>query len=267
MSTGDHDREISVYGGRLEERLSLVRTIVAMANSGGGSVRIRRVNGDAGSLKTESLEDCVALYAAPRIRGIETAPRSDGSLVIHMPASEAGPHVFVRDGEVDAGSGALFHAGQIWVRSGDKERAAASEDVQRLVREAASRFLERVSIGLRDPSFSLLLTEEAGIPVHLVEDEDAVPVSPNLARLYPYTTKTLAAALAKPVNWVAAAAKVLRLKERRESAYGVPSPGGAVIQWRYSDGALKEIRARMERDTDWNPYREGTEARRHEGTE
>ncbi len=239
-----------------------------MANSGGGIVHIRRVEGDPRALDAEAVEDLAALYAAPRIRGIETAPRSDGSLAIHVPASEAAPHVFIRDGG-GAGAdqqGALFRSGQIWICTNGEDGTAGSDDVQRLVREAASRFLERLSIGLRDPSFALRLTEEAGIPVHLVEDEDAIPVSPNLARLYPYTTKTLAAALGRPVNWVAAAAKVLRLKEAREHAYGVPSPGGAVIQWRYSESARREIRGRLEREPQWNPY-EGTKARRHEGTE
>jgi hypothetical protein len=61
--------------------------------------------------------------------------------------------------------------------------------------------------------------------------------------------------LGRPINWVATAAKVLRLKESRDNAYGVPSPGGGrVVQWRYSAHALKEIRKMLEGDPQWNPY-------------
>lgn len=249
--------EIPVYGGRDEQRFALVRTIAAMANTAGGSIHLLRVEGEQAPLDSARLEESVARYVAPRVKGIESAWRSDGSLVIHVPESDAKPHVIHREGVDGAVGGprAAFHAGQIWVRRGPEDRTADSEDVQRLVREAASRFLERLSIGIRDPSFALRLTEEAGIPVHLVEDDDAVPVSPNLARLYPYTTKTLAAELGWPRNWVAMAAKVLRLKASRENAYGVPSAGGGrIIQWRYSTHALKEIQSRLERNPLWNPY-------------
>ena len=70
-----------------------------------------------------------------------------------------------------------------------------------------------------------------------------------------YTTKTLAIELGRPTNWVATAAKVLRLKERRENAYGVPGPGGGrVVQWRYSDHALRLLEEKIAGDPHWNPY-------------
>ena len=104
-----------------------------------------------------------------------------------------------------------------------------------MIRAAASRFLERLSIGIRDPAFSLRLSNSEGIPVRLAGDEESVPVSPNLDRLYPYTTTTLGERLDKSLNWTATAIKVLRLTTDREHAYGVPSPTGRIIQWRYSE--------------------------------
>ena len=97
--------------------------------------------------------------------------------------------------------------------------------------------------------------DSAGIAVHLAEDEEAVPVSPNLARLYPYTTKTLGRRLGRTTNWVATASKVLRLKESRDNAYGVPAPGGdRVVQWRYSDHALHVLEEKLRADPSWDPY-------------
>ncbi len=179
-------------------------------------------------------------------------------MAIQVAESDSKPHVFTTEGTFTDAAGApqsMFHAGQVWVRRDGRDAVGGGDDLQRLVREAASRFLERLSIGLRDPSFSLLLTDSAGLPVHLADDEESVPVSPNLARLYPYTTKTLACELGKPANWVATAAKVMRLKDGRENAYGVPSAsGGRVVQWRYSRQALRHLRDKLSQDPDWNPY-------------
>ncbi len=242
---------MSVFDGSNELRLRLVRTIAALANTAGGTIHIERVEGDG--LESARLAETVNRHVSPRLRGIESSREADGSVRIHVAESDAKPHVFTGRGP-DAGP-AVFHAGQIWVRRNGEEHAAGGEEVQQMVREAASQLLERLSIGLRDPSFSLRLTDSAGIAVHLAEDEEAVPVSPNLARLYPYTTKTLARRLGKPTNWVATAAKVLRLKDSRENAYGVPAPDGTrVVQWRYSEHARSVLTERLDADRDWNPY-------------
>lgn len=249
----DDIQRLGIFDSSAEQQLRLIRTIVAMANTRGGTIEIGRVDGDRAPLEAQQITEAVNRYLAPRLKGIECARRVDGSLAIHVPESDTKPHVFTaRGGPEEA---VVFHAGQIWVRDGTADRPAGGDDLVRFVREAASQFLERLSIGIRDPSFSLRLTEAGGIPVHLAEDEESVPVSPNLARLYPYTTKTLAQELGKPTNWVATAAKVLKLKESRENAYGVPAPsGGRVIQWRYSMHALREIEHMLEQDPEWNPY-------------
>lgn len=255
-----HLQRLPVYGGGDEERLRLVRTIAAMANTGGGTIRIVAVNVDRAELEARSLMQLAGGYLAPPVRGVECSVDPDGSVSIRVPESESKPHVFTRDGlPAGDGNGAvpIFHAGQIWMRRPEGDAPADGEDVQRLVREAASDFLERISVGLRDPSFAFRLTETAGVPVHLADDEDSIPVSPNLARLYPYTTKTLARELGKPTNWVATAAKVLHLKDSRDNAYGVPSAnGGRVVQWRYSSHARRELEQRLDADPDWNPYHE-----------
>ena len=225
-----------------------------MANSGGGTIWIEHVEAHREHLEAAALAGDVNRYVAPRVTGIAAEPGPHGSVAIDVRDSDAKPHVFTRTEDV-AESGA-FHPGQIWVRRDSSNRPGDGEDVQRLVREAASAFLERLSIGVRDPAFTLRLTESAGIAVHLAEDEESVPVSPNLARLYPFTAKSLAARLGKTTNWVATAVKVLRLKESRENAFGVPSPSGRIIQWRYSEHAWRLVQDKLDADPGWNPYRE-----------
>ena len=251
----EHYEQWPVFDGTEAHLLKLVRTIAAMANTEGGAIHVPRVAGDPADLSAARLIQAVNRHVAPRVKGIETSQRSDGSVLIHVDESFTKPHVFTNEATESDGARPLFSAGQIWVRRGSADCPAGGEDVVRLVREAASRFLERLSIGIRDPAFSFELTDAGGVPVHLAEDEESVPVSPNLARLYPYTTKSLAQELGRPTNWVATAAKVLRLKDSRDNAYGVPSPsGGRIVQWRYSAHALKEIRRTLEGDPQWNPY-------------
>jgi hypothetical protein len=251
---------VSAYHGSDEQQLELVRSIAALANSGGGTVLVDRVEAGGPQLETPALAALVNQYLTPPLREIISSRQDDGSVAIDVPDSGSRPHLFARDGSCGgpAGGGqALFHAGQFWVRRDGANRPGDAEDIRRLVREAAAEFLERLSIGVRDPSFALQLTESAGIPVHLGEEEESVPVSPNLARLYPYTTKTLGRRLGRTTNWVATASKVLRLKESRDNAYGVPAPGGdRIVQWRYSDHALHVLEGRLRDDPSWDPYHE-----------
>ncbi len=249
--------------GSETDHLRLIRSIVAMANSGGGRIVVhpKAPAGPSDELEAATLEAAVNRHVAPRLSGLHFEPGPESTVIVSVPESPAGPHVFICDGsprreEADDGGPlpAVFHCGQIWVRRGAQEQPASAEDVQRMIRAAASRFLERLSIGIRDPAFSLRLTNSEGIPVRLAGDEESVPVSPNLDRLYPYTTKTLAESLGKSLNWAATAIKVLRLKADREYAYGVPSPTGRVIQWRYSEKTHELLAAKLAENPAWDPY-------------
>jgi hypothetical protein len=255
-SQADQLERVGVYRGDDEQRLGLVRSIAALANSGGGTVLVDHVEAGGTQLETPAIAELVNGYLTPPLRHVVSSRQDDGSIAIDVPDSGARPHVFARDGSCGDGQ-ALFHKGQIWVRRDGANRPGDAEDVRRLVREAAAEFLERLSIGVRDPSFALRLTDAAGIAVHLAEDEESVPVSPNLARLYPYTTKTLGRRLGRTTNWVATASKVLRLKGSRDNAYGVPAPGGdRIVQWRYSDHALHVLEGKLREDPSWDPYHE-----------
>ena len=253
------------YRAREKDRLHLIRAIVAMANTAGGEITLEPLGVEPQALDAGTLERAVGRYVAPRVVGIESREQAEGRVVIVVPESETGPHVFTRGGWCgddepaspprDQAAGAwVFHPGQIWVGHGSDVAPATADKVQGMIRAAASRFLERLSIGILDPAFSLRLTNSEGIPVRLAGDEEAVPVSPNLDRLYPYTTKTMGESLGKSLNWTAIAIKVLRLKADREYAYGVPSPTGRIIQWRYSEKTHELLAATLAEDPAWNPY-------------
>jgi hypothetical protein len=251
---------VSVYRGSDEQQLEFVRSIAALANSGGGTILVDRVEAGGRQLETPALAELVNRFLVPPLQEVVSSRQGDGSIAIVVPDSGSSPHLFARDGSCGgpAGQGhALFHVGQIWVRRDGVNRPGDAEDIRRLVREAAAEFLERLSIGVRDPAFAVQLTESAGIPVHLGEEEESVPVSPSLARLYPYTTKTLGQRLGRTTNWVATASKVLQLKESRDNAYGIPAPGGdRIVQWRYSDHALHVLEGKLRDDPSWDPYHE-----------
>ncbi len=260
VGLGAHHIDLS---GSEPDQLRLIRSIVAMANSGGGRIVVhpKAPAGPSDVLEAATLEAAVNGYVAPRLSHLHCEPAPQRAVIVTVPDSPAGPHVFTCDGSTESeqtGDGeevtAVFHCGQIWVRRGAREQPASAEDVQRMIRAAASQFLERLSIGIRDPAFSLRLSNSEGIPVRLAGDEEAVPVSPNLDRLYPYTTKTMGESLGKSLNWAAIAIKVLRLKADREYAYGVPSPTGRIVQWRYSEKAYELLGARLAEDPAWDPY-------------
>ncbi len=256
MNPGPDQSEcVPVYDGSDAVRSALIRAIVAMANTRGGRVVVESVRAGAAELEPAAIRQRLDLHVAPRLRGVDPARGDGGCVVVNVRASDAGPHVFVGEGPVTGPGGErAWHAGQVWVREGGRSRPASGGDLQRMVREAASAFLERLSVGMRDPAALRLVDEGESIPVRLAADEEAVPVAPNLARLYPHTATTLARALGRPTNWAAAAVKALRLKDAREYGYGVPSPGGRVVQWRYSDRALERLREELARDPAWAPY-------------
>ena len=81
-----HER-VLLYAGGDEQQLQLVATIAAMANTGGGTIHISRVEGDRQRLEAAAVAGLVSGFVAPRVRGIESTLHTDGSVVIQVPYS------------------------------------------------------------------------------------------------------------------------------------------------------------------------------------
>ena len=135
---------VSAYRGSDEQQLELVRSIAALANSGGGAVLVDRVEAGGPQLETPALAALVNQYLTPPLRDIVSSRQDDGSIAIDVPDSGSRPHLFARDGTCGGPTGeeqALFHVGQIRVPRGGVNRPADAEDVRRLVREVAAQSL------------------------------------------------------------------------------------------------------------------------------
>jgi len=263
MTRRDHDQEPS--NGTASEA-ELVRTVVSLANSRGGSLRVPR------ALAAREIERLVAEFAAPPVLGIECVP-CEGGVEVLVRESEHKPHVFTRpagpverEGESeDEGAGEdsgvepfqdTWSPGQIWVRRGERNVPASSEDLEQMIRERVSDLLSELSGTVRKPGFPLHLTDSEGIAVHLSTEADALEVSADMNRAYPHTATALGMLFEKSTNWAAAAIAVLGLKRDPETWLGIQNLRGTVSVEKYSERAAERIREQLARDAAWNPYAE-----------
>lgn len=268
------------------DRGLLVRSIVAMANTRGGRIVLQSVTGDPSSLDTAHLNEMVAAWVTPRVRGLVASTGQDGSVEIVVPASDVKPHVFVAelDYQHRGRSRGVFYPGQIWVRHSSKNEPAGTADIERMIRERASRFLGDLSVTIIDPAFPLrfpagaatlpasssesrALTLEdvegearlrvdgqAEIAIRVTTDPDAAPVNIDINRAYPFTTSALGEALGKSVNWAAAAVRALGLKGDLGYHYPVINADGRVVVNKYSEATLQRLREQLASDPNWNPW-------------
>lgn len=248
----------SLYRGGDKQRLELVKTIVAMANTKGGEIVLELVEGDARHLDSAALDSTVNRYLEPRVSGIqsEEMPLLGGMRIIVKESPEK-PHVFVSSANYTDETGrqkVAFYQGQVWVRHSSGNAEARGDDLRRMVHEAASQFLARVSKRMAEPSFLVAVEGAAATPVRISNKNGAVPVVPDLDGHYPDTATTLGRKLGRNQQWVAKAAEVLGIKDDVEFSFVVKDPKGRVVHRRYSDAAFRRMRAELERNSDWDPW-------------
>jgi hypothetical protein len=279
------DRELkSEYHDTDEDRLQVVKTLVAMANTRGGTMLLERVSVMPFQFDSARLDDRVNKYVEPRVDGIESEP-AGGGMAIRVRESEQKPHVFVADGRYRDKSKdkdvTLFHRGQVWVRHSSKNETATGDDVQRMVRESVSRYLGRLSVQVGEGHLPLALEPAGGgipvraardgvpalfagrfgehgdgVAVRLSDEPGAVPVVPDVDRAYPHTNASLSKELARPKGWVSKAAAVLGMREDPALSLPLRNGTGRVALWRYTEKALRVLSERLEADPGWDPSRE-----------
>ncbi|MCH8342684.1 MAG: ATP-binding protein [Planctomycetes bacterium] len=250
----------SVYGGTDKERLKLVKSIVAMANTEGGNIHIERVTARARELDSASLDNIVNRYVGPAIHGIESEVQLDGFAVIRVAKSDQKPHVITRYAGYQEEQGrqkAVFHKGQIWVRHSSSNAEAAPDDVAMLIRGAAGRLLEQLGARIQQPGFVLRPEDEGAMPVRLASDQDAVPVRVDTPAAYPHTRRTLSDEIGCSVPWVTAAMQSLNLENDGQYAYSDRNAVGHAVLWRYSDEARLRLLSKLDEHPDWDPRRDG----------
>jgi hypothetical protein len=279
------DLEIKArYGRSQQERGALVRTIVAMANTQGGRIVFQSVEGDAGALDAERLDELVNEYVAPRLQGIAARASADGGVEIDVPESAVKPHVFIAelDYQSKGRTHGVFYPGQVWVWRSSRSEPAGAADLERMVRERAGRLLADLGARLSDPATlhavapseappgvepqivalteleaeALRVDDHAEVAVRVTTDPDAAPVNIDINRTYPFTTSALGEAVGKGTNWAAAAVRALRLKGDLTCHYPVRNADGRVVVNKYSEAALQKVRDRLAAEPNWNPWGE-----------
>lgn len=244
----------SQFGGTTEDWATLIKTVVAMANTSGGRIVLERIECKLADLDSARIDDKVNKYVSPRVRGITACAMEGGYIDVGVNDSESKPHVFRCDLAVpDKPGKAYFYPGQLWVRHGSKNEPATAEDVERILRQRVARVLDELRVRVLQSDSPLSLTTGDGIPVRFSDEPGAVAVVPDIDRHYPYTARTLGGAVGKGQNWGAAAARYLELKGKPEFWIGTRGSKGYAVQ-RYSERALALVRAQLEADPTWNPF-------------
>lgn len=288
MNRPEQDRleHKSAYSHDAKGKAMLVRTIVAMANTCGGELILQRISCKPADLDSARLDDLVNKYVAPRVGSISSAEAEGGGMVITVEDSPEKPHVFTDELKFKDDRGrqkVAFHRGQILVRHSSKTEPADGDDVARIVRYRIGDFFQQMGVSIHNQDIPLRLTDDEGLPIHLVEAPDGQPFSLDpakgvvvsqegklsvrptnnpdapsvridVAEHYPYTTSQLAAKLGTGMNQVARAARVLELKG--DPAFHREISTGKSTIPKYSEAAHDVLKAKWDGDPQWNPFKE-----------
>jgi hypothetical protein len=252
---GEQYQETAEYNGTEKERLHMVKAVVAMANTTGGQLKIRKVNAERRHLESGPLHKLVNNYAGPPLHGLTILDGSDGSVIIEVDDSEFKPHIMKSDGRYDEGGEPRksFHRGQIWVRHGARNAEATPDDLRQMIFDAAGHVLERVGRQIRQPGFVLTGENDDAIAVRLADDPDALLVRADPDRTYPHTRHSLSTEFDKPYLWITAAMKVLGIEDSPEYAYTDRNTAGHPTHWRYSDAGRAVLEAKITGEPNWDP--------------
>ncbi|MCD5401473.1 ATP-binding protein [candidate division NPL-UPA2 bacterium] len=130
----------SKFQGFKSEWLTLIKIIVAMANTKGGTIKINDIQKVKFSeFDTAEIDDKVNAYINPRIHNIISKKDYSNSMEILVPNSNAKPHIFRKDGAYENPSPPPqqkfeFYEGQIWVRHSGKNERATKKDTREISR-------------------------------------------------------------------------------------------------------------------------------------
>lgn len=147
--------------------LNLVKDLVAIANSGGGCIRIGLnetsqvgvPQADLAELDGARVSDQINKYITPRRAKVshEITPLGDGTFIVDLKveACERYPLVFSKLGQYPGTQKPVFREGDIYVRHGAKSERATYEDIvdmiERAVADSRGEILRRIDQLVRLP--------------------------------------------------------------------------------------------------------------------
>lgn len=249
--------EKSVYTGSQKEKLELIKTIVAMANTAGGSIKIYRVSCSLDLLDSARIDDAVNRYVGPPLHGIASMAQLDGSVLITVTQSKAKPHVFEHAVEAEDSSGKrrpVFHAGQLWIRHSSKTVEGRGTDIERLVREAAGNFIEEFGVWMRNPNFFRAISD-GDAPAYRITNDQSAPgatlVDPT--KTHPLRISDVAKLVDRPGSWVRAAADRLGILGNILICFEVKARTGRVTARWFTVRFLELIQRQLSLKPTWDP--------------
>lgn len=254
MSEGTCYEEKSEFAGENNDFIDITKTIVAFANGDGGQIVLKSLTCDAKRLDSSRLDDFVNKWVSPRVTGIESTVTSGGVCTINVASSQSSPHVITHSAAYVHGGKQrpAFYQGQIFVRHSSKSEPATADDIRQMIERAVSRALASLGDAIKRASIQL---QEGGLPIATVAKGAVLEIAvQDVNKTYPYTAKTLGAALGKNQSWAAYAAGKLNLKN--DSAFSMPvyGSGGKVALRKYNERALERIRRELEDNPDFDPF-------------
>ncbi|MCM8812206.1 MAG: ATP-binding protein [Candidatus Omnitrophica bacterium] len=261
------------FFGTDAEWLKLIKTIVAIANTSGGSLEVKTTNDvDLRLFDAARIDDKVNAYISPRIQNLTTRTKNS-AVIIAIPNSPSKPHIFIKRGMYQNPKPPPqqlpeFHEGQIWVRHSGKNELLTKDDFDRILKEKLNEFLASINIMASQFPISakeLKVVESTvdpnAVPIQVKESGEGLPVllkkervDPNLD--YPYNAKEMGKLLGKSQNFIAYTVKKLGLKGDMKYAVQLKNPQGKVVMVKYSNEALVFLKKFLADNPTFNPYKQ-----------
>lgn len=174
------ERKSALNPTDLEDRLTLINTVVAMANTSGGHIVIGSVGKPIPAshlplFDSARLDDQVNTYVEPRIEGIKSFTESPDFIMIEVPKGKNPPHVFRQNGNFEDANKkqkSVFRKGDVRVRHSSKTELATRDDFDRMFREQEQRLFEKVKIVFdAGPNAEITVSKEADLKFRLAPDD------------------------------------------------------------------------------------------------
>lgn len=181
-SESEKIEEKSRFTGNVLMWLKLVKTVVALANTRGGELRLYNTEEvDPKKFDSAKIDDKVNKYIEPRIQNIKTLVLKSYVKII-VENSPSKPHVFKMDGPYQdpdnpSRQRKAFYKGQVLVRHSSKNEPATRDDYEHMFKEKQSEFVRRLNLVSQLPIDRPVKIEESpeALPVKIVEEGEGIP--------------------------------------------------------------------------------------------
>jgi hypothetical protein len=251
MTECENFEEKSSFAWGIEgQQFDLLKTIVAFANTSGGTIDLLMVQEPRDRLDSARLDDFVNKYVTPRLGGISSAFADEAHCLVTVQKSAFAPHVISQEAsyEKSGKTKSAFYPGQVYVRHSSKSEPANGQDLHNIIREGVSSWLS--ALGEAVGKVGLSPSKEGGMPVRIVEGGPSIGIS--IGESHPYTAGDIGKKVSRTGAWIGKLCN--RLNLRYDSSYCVKIPGGNTPFYRFSEKALKRIRMTLMANPHCNPY-------------